>query len=502
MDETPRNGECFRGEGGPGRVNRQSEAPGALDDEPYVPGPTLEPPEMSETNNYMGPSGIQRAPSATPFGGTYRMPRRGSEAPPRVSTPADRFCSPTRLPEARATPSRRITGHSGIRSHPVCDANAPPNGNVNGARTYSWEEVEALLAQNSDKITTSALRLMEARTPAPITTPGGDAYSERILKTLDRSLGSPRRKDMNVESYGGEDNEDWPDYVTKFAAAAKWNRWDNDDKFQQLIGHLKGNALALYVDYRPKSYYELVAVITDRYAPKGNAESFKLKFRSMTMDWNGDPSVFAQKLARNARRAYPNWSNDVLEEQVFDQFKQGLIDVNMRRHITLGKHQTLSEAVIATSAFQRFEESTHPSRTAKPVKRLDVPAKCAAAPADAADGVLSQALRDEVAAVCAVMKGARQDNATKLIPSASNGDTPYKRSATALECWCCHELGHDHRHCPKNADGHYQMTAEESQRDTSYKDRKKARRGRGNTTKTTAPPLALPAPGTTMLAVN
>jgi hypothetical protein len=352
---------------------------------------------------------------------------------------------------------------------------------TNGIRAYSWEEVEAILAQNADKISNAAVKMIQASSPGAIVSPGGDAVNTALLQRIDRSLGVPRRKDMNVESFGGDNEEDWLDYLTKFTAAANWNSWNEVDRLHQMIGHLKGNALALYADHRPEKYSQLVKVITNRYAPEGSEESFKMKFRSQTMGLDGNASIFAQTLARLARRAFPNWGNDVVSEYVLDQFKQGLTDEGLRKHVMLGKYQSLNEAVVAVGAYQRFEESSRPSRAAKP----RATAKCAAASTETNESPEEDTVQQSIGKLCAVMRDTRKDtqDAVKAGVEAAmqgQGRTPNTRRRREIDCFCCKELGHTQYNCPKNRKRDYKMTQEEQRRCEAhgvFLERRKQRKG-------------------------
>jgi len=389
-----------------------------------------------------------------------------------------------RLPDEMASPCRRATARSGSAGRPIVNASTPVDPLTNSARTYTWQEVEAILAQNADKISTAAVRMIEATSPNA-SQGGGDAYNAQLLKRIDRSLASPRRKDMSVESFGGDLQEDWQDYLTKFASAAKWNNWSNEDRLQQLVGHLKGNALALYADYKPRTYSELVKVITNRFAPSGSEESFKLKFRSESMDFDGDASVYAQNLARFARRAFPTWSNEAVGEYVQDQFKQGLTDGGMRKHIVLGRYQSLNEMVVATGAYQRFEEGNRPSRTVKPARKPEVAAKCATAQATEEAGEEEPDVQVQMGKLAAALSVISKNNAdlndkvdrARDRPAYSGAGRPAyggtgggRRTRRTVKCWICQQEGHDSHHCPQNPNDDWTgYTPEQAARDASTK---------------------------------
>ena len=290
---------------------------------------------------------------------------------------------------------------------------------------------------------------------------------------------SSRRKDMMVENFSGV-GEDWGDYLGKFENAARWNEWDEGDKLCQLVGHLQGNALALQADNRPPTYKALIKLLDARYTPSGSEETYKLKFRNKMLPPGGEPEVYAQELQRLARRAFPLWDSTHREEQVIDQFKNGIQDLELRRYVTLGGYKGLDKIITATSAYLRFNENSAGGHV-KPGRKGTDGARVATL-SSVRDGEMTDSVhtnsvgRAEFATMqkslnrlCSlVTNNSSRYSSNKGGPSTSSGQNRFR----GWVCWCCNEEGHIYRNCPKNRDNHYKPTPGENAREITAQARR------------------------------
>jgi hypothetical protein len=291
---------------------------------------------------------------------------------------------------------------------------------------------------------------------------------------------------MMIDSFEGND-DDWLDYKTKFESAAQWNGWDTVDKLQQLIGHMKGNALALYTDHKPESYPELVELLEDRYVPEGSEETSKMEFWATHLEPNGDPHKCAQKLARLARRAFPKYDAKSCAGAVLDQFKAGIVHPEMRRHVTLGAYKTIREAVLATAAYIRYEENQ--KRTVSKPSGVAGKPRVAKSTADHKDnGTVAQERQETqflLNKMSAYMEGHPKEKSSPNNPQPPSGTYADRLAAwrANVVCFRCKKKGHELAACPENKDGSYVPTPiEQAQLDrgTERRARFKQTRGRPN----------------------
>ena len=357
-----------------------------------------------------------------------------------------------------------------------------------GEKLYTREEVEWMMEQQAGQ---AEKILLAATTSTPNVTPPRSRADEEMWAQMAQS-NERKRKDMNVDSFDG-DSDDWLDYQTKFISAAKWNRWTDEDQFQQLIGHLKGSALALYTDHRPKDYDSLLELLGDRYVPEGSEETVKLEFWNTRLEPRGDLKAYEQKLSRLARRAFPKYNNEDCEEAVLDQFKAGLVSTEMRKHVTLGGYKTLRAAVLATSAYMRYEAGLQRT-VVKPSGVAGKPrlakSKAEAPPENTGDVVQErQQTQSLLRKLEQYMGNSPKTGAYPPKTEAPPRRTPRVESLSYAEklaewrknclCWCCGEKGHDKATCPDNTDGHYVLKPhEQAQMDRAAERRDRIKQGR------------------------
>ena len=282
-----------------------------------------------------------------------------------------------------------------------------------------------------------------------------------------------KRKDMTIGPFAG-DKQDWLDYRGQFENCTRYNQWDEEERFQQLVVHLRADALALYTDHQPTTYEGLVKLLGERYTPEGSEEVYKAKFKGRHLHEKEDLEVYSRELTRLARRAYPHWGQEAIDEQVLDQFRAGLVDPELRRHVTLGKFDTLREAVAAAARYQRFEENAR-SHLSKPK-----PARIAAATTSESDpAVDTRAVVKELERPDGFL-GRVLAMVTKWpgnVNSPNASPLPYRRpdSRRSLQCWCCRKEGHTYYRCPDNKDGKFKLSAEQQQKIDAAKERAAAK---------------------------
>ena len=170
--------------------------------------------------------------------------------------------------------------------------------------------------------------------------------------------GSPRRHlRMKVDKYDGQGVE-WHDYHAQFEAIADWNQWDEDEKRQQLVAALKGDALAVYGDNSRAGYYELCVLLENRFAPGDRQTAYRNKFEDFEYTPDMTPESYGQELVRLARKAYPSIPRDELDPVIIARYCGGITPEGAKFHVQLARPHTLWEAMTVFAAYQAIKSSS------------------------------------------------------------------------------------------------------------------------------------------------
>ena len=297
---------------------------------------------------------------------------------------------------------------------------------------FTLAQTRQLLREQAEQVRSIAAAL--PRTPSPS---GMGSNGNALLTHL---VQAKKKKDMTLERFEG-DQDDWLDYKAQFDLVARHNEWTDQEKFQQLAGHLKGSAVSIYTDQAPKEFGELCDLLQQRFAPKNSEERFKNQFRNRLLQPDEEPEAYAQALSRLARRAFPNLNQGGLEDMVLFQFTTGLTDPKLKKRVSLARCKTKDEAVSVAASYLDYVQNQFP-RLVKPVPRTGGAARAAVA----------QPLEAE---------------------------TPFSRRRRLLTCWCCGIEGHGYYQCPQNLDNSFRLSEEQRRRVEKARSRRRASNGNG-----------------------
>ena len=200
--------------------------------------------------------------------------------------------------------------------------------------------------------------------------PSGSDYNARdnFRPTYQNSM-KRNKKLRDPKSFDGV-KMDWSDYLAHFETVAKWNEWDNEQKAQQLIISLDGEAMKILGQLTSEvkdDYVKLVAEMNRRYDPKERASAYKIKFRGRIRNKQENLMIYAQDLKRLVSRAYPDIPHTSHDHFVLDQFITGLNTIDMRRHVQFGHPKNMDEAISLAIEFEAFEAANRTS-TMKPTR--------------------------------------------------------------------------------------------------------------------------------------
>ncbi|CAG2206238.1 unnamed protein product [Mytilus edulis] len=153
---------------------------------------------------------------------------------------------------------------------------------------------------------------------------------------------------VKLPSFTGQ--EKWEVWFNRFEAVAKLKSWNEEDRLQELLPRLQGDAGDFTFDQLPKktirNYKKLVQDLKNRFGVIETTRTYRLQF-SRRKQLNGEtPEKFAAELKRLYDKAYKNRYASTRQEDLLQRFLLGLLDYKARIHIELNKDpETIEEAV-------------------------------------------------------------------------------------------------------------------------------------------------------------
>ena len=181
-------------------------------------------------------------------------------------------------------------------------------------------------------------------------------YSSRSSQASD---GGRHVKQRDPKMFDGQRIE-WSDYIQHFEAVAQWNRWNEDQKAQQLVMSFDGEAMKLLGELSNEilhDYSQLVNELNRRYDPAERAQAYKIEFRHRTRGRHESFMTYAQELKRLVTRAYPTMPSNVHEQFVVDQFISGLGHRELRKHVQFGHPADINQAISLALELEAFDSS-------------------------------------------------------------------------------------------------------------------------------------------------
>ena len=232
---------------------------------------------------------------------------------------------------------------------------------------------------------------------------------------------------------------------------ADYNHWDTKTKAQQLAISLKGEARKAWTTSFPGTpigtdYELLVAVLNDRFCPKGQEEAYKAEFDSRLRKKNETLRELGYDLRRLATRAYPKMAFDSRDIFVMDKFLQ-VLDPATSKHVKLKHPSDLSDAINKATEYEAVSKTTGqaPAKPVAPVSQVptqDVNRLVAAV----------NQMTDRMGQILnSPQTPASNRNSASAAPNAATGQqgsswTPRPRSRS-FNCFNCGLAGHMARVC-------------------------------------------------------
>ena len=155
--------------------------------------------------------------------------------------------------------------------------------------------------------------------------------------------------------YSGDKNEDFNDYISQFHVISDWNGWSDKEKSMQLIMSLGGPAREtwnnLCLGEIPESSDTLIDILKQRFNPAALIPAHKSEFRSRRKENDETYVSYGYDLHRLCRKAFPNMSENVIDEYAKSHFMEYL-EGEMRLYVFMEHPETLHEAIAKATLFE------------------------------------------------------------------------------------------------------------------------------------------------------
>ncbi|KAJ8952825.1 hypothetical protein NQ318_008146 [Aromia moschata] len=169
---------------------------------------------------------------------------------------------------------------------------------------------------------------------------------------------------LKPPTYDGQSS--WSMYRRQFEAAAKANGWTPQEMATSLVISLRGQALEILQsipEEQQNDYDRIVGALEIRYGHKYLRQVYQSQIKSRQQRSNESLQEYEADIERLIHLAYPQAPKEFLEQIGIQTFIDGLVDTEMQQALRLGRHATISDALIAALEFKAAKEA---SRNYKP----------------------------------------------------------------------------------------------------------------------------------------
>ncbi|KAJ8938834.1 hypothetical protein NQ318_000829 [Aromia moschata] len=174
-------------------------------------------------------------------------------------------------------------------------------------------------------------------------------------------------KMLKPPTYDGQSS--WSMYRRQFEAAAKANGWTSQEMATSLVISLRGQALEILQsipEEQQNDYDRIIGALEIRYGHKYLRQVYQSQIKSRQQRSNESLQEYEADIERLIHLAYPQAPKEFLEQIGIQTFIDGLVDTEMQQALRLGRHATISDALIAALEFKAAKEA---SRNYKPLVR-------------------------------------------------------------------------------------------------------------------------------------
>ena len=210
-----------------------------------------------------------------------------------------------------------------------------------------------------------------------------------------------------------------------------WNNWSYEEKSQQLVMSLRGEAQKILGDLsqdQRKDYDNLKSILSGRFCPKELVVAHRVEFRSLQRKQSKSPSDYSFALRRLGNLAFLEMAYSDREVVILEQFMSGIGNSDIRSHVVLHHPRTLESAI---SLATEFEAVKGPQLSISKPRVNSVQTQNENTHVKTPDELLTlvKTLEKCVNKISNSYRGGR------------------KQTGKVIECYNCHKLGHMAKFC-------------------------------------------------------
>ncbi|KAJ8946043.1 hypothetical protein NQ318_005521 [Aromia moschata] len=171
-------------------------------------------------------------------------------------------------------------------------------------------------------------------------------------------------KMLKPPTYDGQSS--WSMYRRQFEAAAKANGWTSQEMATSLVISLRGQALEILQsipEEQQNDYDRIIGALEIRYGHKYLRQVYQSQIKSRQQRSNESLQEYEADIERLIHLAYPQAPKEFLEQIGIQTFIDGLLDTEMQQALRLGRHTTISDALIAALEFKAAKEASRSYKT-------------------------------------------------------------------------------------------------------------------------------------------
>ncbi|KAJ8953363.1 hypothetical protein NQ318_023479 [Aromia moschata] len=171
-------------------------------------------------------------------------------------------------------------------------------------------------------------------------------------------------KILKPPTYDGQSS--WSMYRRQFEAAAKANGWTSQEMATSLVISLRGQALEILQsipEEQQNDYDRIIGALEIRYGHKYLRQVYQSQIKSRQQRSNESLQEYEADIERLIHLAYPQAPKEFLEQIGIQTFIDGLVDTEMQQALRLGRHTTISDALIAALEFKAAKEASRNYKT-------------------------------------------------------------------------------------------------------------------------------------------
>ncbi|KAJ8952772.1 hypothetical protein NQ318_008089, partial [Aromia moschata] len=186
------------------------------------------------------------------------------------------------------------------------------------------------------------------------TSPGTPLQNSTLMHA-ERSV----HKMLKPPTYDGQSS--WSMYRRQFEAAAEANGWTPQEMATSLVISLRGQALEILQsipEEQQNDYDRIVGALEIRYGHKYLRQVYQSQIKSRQQRSNESLQEYEADIERLIHLAYPQAPKEFLEQIGIQTFIDGLLDTEMQQALRLGRHTTISDALIAALEFKAAKEAS------------------------------------------------------------------------------------------------------------------------------------------------